>query len=147
MYLISKHSCVSFTDNSSVPQTMDDSVNQGFAKHVSSTDNCFISELVKRIYMKVKWQTIQTSVKFCTLQKNSFDFFCYFLFSMKKGKDQDLYITFCVPVPAVINLPCYCGLAITRQEAAGKRQKWVKKIIILKASNLKLYMHKRPIHI
>ena len=39
MYVISQHNYVSFTDNLSVPQTMDYSVNQGFAKLVSSTDN------------------------------------------------------------------------------------------------------------
>ena len=37
--IISQPYYVSFTDNLSVPQTMDYSVNQGFAKLVSSTDN------------------------------------------------------------------------------------------------------------
>ena len=41
--LLSKHKYVSFTDNVSVPQTLDHSVNPGFAKLVSSTDNSFIS--------------------------------------------------------------------------------------------------------
>ena len=37
--VLSKHYCVSFTDNVSVPKTLDYSVNPGFAKLVSSTDN------------------------------------------------------------------------------------------------------------
>ena len=37
--VLSKHYYVSFTDNVSVPQTLDCSVNPGFAKLVSSTDN------------------------------------------------------------------------------------------------------------
>ena len=37
--LLSIHNYVSFTDNVSVPQTLDYSVNPGFAKLVSSTDN------------------------------------------------------------------------------------------------------------
>ena len=40
--IISQPYYVSFTDNLSVPQTMDYSVNQGFAKLVSSTDNSSI---------------------------------------------------------------------------------------------------------
>ena len=37
--ILTNHYYVSFTDNVSVPQTLDYSVNPGFAKLVSSTDN------------------------------------------------------------------------------------------------------------
>ena len=51
MYGLSYHNFVSFTDNPSVPHTLDYSGNQGFTKLVSSTDNSY--NAVKSVFISM----------------------------------------------------------------------------------------------
>ena len=59
--LLSLHNYVSFTDNVSVPQTLDYSVNPGFAKLVSATDNSSIPT-IGMIYIDVHFAATNLSL-------------------------------------------------------------------------------------
>ena len=79
--IISQPYYVSFTDNLSVPQTMDYSVNQGFAKLVSSTDN---SSSDKHLSDIDRYHQLQ-NVNIGFWSRNTLFTFCSLLHTLYRG--------------------------------------------------------------